>query len=65
MMEEEGGDLEEVGSETTMAMAMITTPPQMLMKLWRLAMMVVQMGSWLVPPSTMKTCRPQQSGLPG
>ena len=58
MMEEEGGDLEEVGSETTMTMAMITAPPPMLMKLGRLAMMMVQMRSWLVPPSAMKTFRP-------
>ena len=58
MMEEEDGDLEEVGSETTMTMTMtmITTPPPMQMKLRRLTMMMMmQMGSWFVPPSTMKT----------
>ena len=55
MMEEGDGDLEEVGSETTMTMTMITTPPPMLMKLRRLTMMMMQMGSWFVPPSTMKT----------
>ena len=57
MMEEGEGDLEEVGSETTMKMTMITTPPPMLMKLRRLTMMmmIMQMGSWFVPPSTMKT----------
>ena len=38
MVKEDGGDLEEVGSGTTMTMTMITTPPPMLMKLMSISL---------------------------